>query len=77
MKILPTKYSVTWARYLARETTSRRRISGFIEGATFPKTLMLARSFLAASNVYRRFVEDFSKIARLLLEMNRKNAIVD
>lgn len=36
---------------------------------TFPKTLTQPRSFLGACNVYRRFVKDFVKIARLLTDM--------
>ena len=43
----------------------------------FPRTLTQVRSFLGACNVYRRFVKDFSKIAKPLTDMTRKDAKPD
>ena len=42
--------------------------------AVFPKTLTQLRSFLGAANVYRRFIKDYSKVARPLTAMLRKDA---
>ena len=44
---------------------------------TFPQSLTQLRSFLGACNVYRRFVQDFSKIARPLTLLTRKDAKPD
>ena len=45
--------------------------------ATFPTDNTGVRSFLGACNVYRRFVKDFSKIARPMTDMTRKDARPD
>ena len=42
--------------------------------ATFPESMTQLRSFLGACNFYRHFVKDYSKIARPLSDMLRKNA---
>ena len=45
--------------------------------AEFPRTFTEVRSFLGACNVYRRFVQGFSKVAKPLTYMSRKDAAVD
>ena len=45
--------------------------------AAIPRTLTQLRSFLGAANVYRRFVEKYSNIARPLKSMLRKDAEPD
>ena len=42
--------------------------------AKFPTNITQLRSFLGAANVYRRFVKDFSKIAKPLSAMTQKDA---
>ena len=42
--------------------------------ALFPTTLTQLRSFLGAANVYRRFIKDYSKIAKPLNAMLKKDA---
>ena len=48
-----------------------------LRACAFPKSLTQVRSFLGACNVFRRFVKDFSKIARPLTTMTRKDASPD
>ena len=45
--------------------------------AVFPRSVTQLRSFLGAANVYRRFVEKYSDIARPLKSMLRKDAEPD
>ena len=45
--------------------------------AVFPRTITQIRSFLGAANVYRRFVQKYSDIARPLNSMLRKDAEPD
>ena len=45
--------------------------------AVFPQTVTQLRSFLGAANVYRRFVQKYSDIARPLNSMLRKDAEPD
>lgn len=52
-------------------------ISAAFKDATFPRTLKQVHSFLGACNVYRRFAKTFSKIAKLLTDMTRKDADPD
>ena len=51
--------------------------TGAFRTMLFPRSLTELRSFLGAANVYRRFIKGFSKIARPLTEMLRKNADPD
>ena len=44
------------------------------EEVKFPENITQLRSFLGAANVYRRFVKDFSKIAKPLSAMTQKDA---
>ena len=44
------------------------------EHATFPRNVTQVRSFLGAANVYRRFVKNFSGIAKPLNAMLKKDA---
>jgi hypothetical protein len=48
-----------------------------IRGAVFPQGLTQLRSFLGACNVYRKFVEGFSKLAKPLNDMLKKGAEPD
>ena len=48
-----------------------------VRDALFPRTPTQLRSFLGAANVYRRFVRNFSRIARPLSDMLAKNSGAD
>ena len=50
---------------------AKERTSGFAN-ATFPKDKSTMRSFMGAANYYRRFIKDFSGVARPLNDMLKK-----
>ena len=57
-------------------SVAKENVQAF-EHAVFPKNITQLRSLLGAANVYRRFIKDFSKIAKPLTSMTQKEAKPD
>ena len=49
----------------------KEKVQGVIEWSV-PKSMKDVQKFLGLANYYRQFVKDFTKIAKLLHEMTRK-----
>ena len=74
MRILPPESRLTRPRYHSGKTGVATENTKAFEYAVFPRNATQVRSFLCAANVYRRFVKNFSGIAKPLNEMLKKDA---
>ena len=74
VRIFRTEGRLPRSRYYPGQLGVATENTNAFEHATFPRNATQVRSFLGASNVYRRFVKNFSGIAKPLNAMLKKDA---